>query len=66
MSIDLQERYDDLLDNFEKLSSAVAGLRRVILSEDPNIAADMACICESFCCAVLDRHPKSHEGGAHE
>ena len=73
MSASIQERYDDLRDDFDKLTSAVAGLRRVIMTEDVCIAADLAWICESFACSVLDRHPKvdlspclNLQGGDHD
>lgn len=79
MSAELQERYDMLRDDFEKLASAVADfvqggnistlIRLAVASvptQDPDIAADMAAICETFACGVLDRHPKGARRGGLE
>lgn len=62
-SFTLQEKYDFLISQAEKMASAFAGLAVVIERGDPDAALDMCRIFESYACNVLDAHPRHHEGG---
>lgn len=63
MSAELQERYDNLRDDFDRLAGAIAGIRHVTLTQDPDNAAAMLAICETFACGVLDQHPRGKRRG---
>jgi len=59
----LQEKYEFLISQAEKMASAFAGLAAVIEHGDPDAALDMCRIFESYACNVLDAHPRHREGG---
>lgn len=62
MSVHLESTYDDLRDEYRKITSAFAVLKRAIYEDDPTIAGEVAAIFESYACSVLDRHPKRTDG----
>jgi len=59
----LQDRYEFLISQTEKLVSAFAGLATTIEHGCPDVALDMCRMFESYGCGVLDAHPRHREGG---
>lgn len=61
----VQERYDELLVDVDRMASAYGVILRALLaSEDPAVVADVVAICERYACGVIDRHQVTERGAA--